>query len=81
MPRHSSAWSLPAVTALIVASSVLPMKEEPRSMKPGDTVYVNDRTCGQGYARRVSVDENGEGKRLCVKWSFFPPEIIGTPIR
>jgi hypothetical protein len=50
-------------------------------MKPGDTVYVNDRMCGQGYARWVSVDETGERKRQCVKWSFFPPEIIGTPIR
>jgi hypothetical protein len=81
MPRHAPAWSLPVVTALVLASSVVPMKDEPRVMKPGDTIHVMDRNCGQGYARQVSVDENGERHRRCVKWSFFPPEIIGTPIR
>ena len=79
--KFLDSYRLPVVVAVVLASSIHPMSKEPARMQPGDTIYVNDRTCGQGYARRVSVDENGERKRQCVKWSFFPAEIIGTPIR
>lgn len=71
------------ITAAIVMAStaghafVVPYKEEPKQMRPGQTVHVFDRTCGDGYAKRVSVDEvSGERTRKCVRVHRSPPEII-----
>lgn len=70
------------ITAAIVMASTAghafyPRKEEPKQMRPGRTIHVFDRTCGDGYAKRVSVDEiSGERTRKCVRVNYFPPEIV-----
>jgi hypothetical protein len=68
--------------AIVMASTachafVIRHKEEPKQMRPGQTIHVFDRTCGDGYAKRVSVDEiNGERMRKCVRVHYSPPEIV-----
>jgi hypothetical protein len=68
--------------AIVMASTAgyafgVPHKEEPKQMRPGQVLHVFDRTCGDGYAKRVSVDEiSGERTRKCVRVHYFPPEIV-----
>ena len=52
-------------------------KEEPTQMRPGWTIHVFDRMCGDRYAKRVSVGEiSGERTHKCVRVHYFPPEIV-----